>query len=776
MLGIMKQKSLRVKLLSIVLAAVLIPSAIVAVILLRDTSERERAVEFREMQAIAETVADGVGDFVSDAQAVLTTASLSHIYWESPRRALQNILSTFGYFRRVAVRDTSGKVVSLVVRGDEKWEPPAKVTNEAFTQAARGKLYTSKVQFTADSRPLLLVAVPIRQPGGEPQGVITAVISLESLLGVVDRSYFGPQSYAFLVSGEGKIIAHPSNPKLIGKDVSGLPPIKRAINGVPDTGLDRSDIYTDADGHQVATSYLRVPQLGWLVIVRQPVSRAFQGVRRAAISVIGWTLVFAALFAYVGIYLARHVSTPIARLRDAARIMGSGNLTYRVHVSTGDELEQLAQSLNEMAASLEASTKKLEKEHTRALRSAREAGTLYRVSQALVSTVHLERRLSVVAKSIAKVCETSNAAIWLIDESGSLVAAGEYGMSEEIKAVFSRTRISLPDSGLAGHDLFLRKEPVVIDDLTQQGSFLREIGSILNIRSALFVPLSFHDHAIGFVLAYETKGSAHFTGRQIRLAHAIAAQGAVAVENARAYQRERKISETLQRAFLPEVPSRVGKFEIADIYESALAEAEVGGDFYDVIHVLPGKLVIVMADVSGKGLDAAIHTAMLKYTVRAYASEHDNAVDIVSRLNETVCRYIGGQAFITLFYGLLDTETATLEYVNAGHELPLLYGESRGMCMRLTTTGTALGVVEGYRYASEEIAFVPGDVLLMYTDGATEVRRDGEFLGIEGLESMFCEVASGGARDIVRAMERRIKEYAKGVLRDDMALLVVKSL
>lgn len=205
-----------------------------------------------------------------------------------------------------------------------------------------------------------------------------------------------------------------------------------------------------------------------------------------------------------------------------------------------------------------------------------------------------------------------------------------------------------------------------------------------------------------------------------------------------------------------------------------MTEAQIGGDFYDVIEISPDKIALVMADVSGKGLSAAVHTALIKYTVRAYALEEISPVELIARLNRAVYRFIGGQVFITCFYGVLDTDSGVLEYVNAGHELPLLTSVQSGLCMRLATTGTALGIVESFDFTSQSVKLKPGDVLLIYTDGATEARRDGEFLGIEGLEKMFCQHAHGDALYIVDQLNLQIREFARGNLRDDLALLVVK--
>ncbi|MDI6828717.1 MAG: SpoIIE family protein phosphatase, partial [Armatimonadota bacterium] len=465
--------------------------------------------------------------------------------------------------------------------------------------------------------------------------------------------------------------------------------------------------------------------------------------------------------------------TPVSKLKEGAEVIGSGNLAWRVNIQTGDELEDLADALNRMAENLEASRRQLEEEHDRAVRAAKEANTLFRVSQSLVFSMDLEHRLEVIARNLADVCDTNKVALWLVQD-GYLKPVASYGLSDEEKEFHAHWSVPFTEADPMIKEVVASRKPIVIHDAVNDLRVPPELTEKFKLRSVLAVPLVFHETVIGFGITFTQDELRRFTRRQVRLAQAVAAQGAVAIENSLAYERERRISEMLQRSFLPDVPTTIGRFQFADRYEAALTEAQIGGDFYDVIEISPDKIALVMADVSGKGLSAAVHTALIKYTVRAYALEEISPVELIARLNRAVYRFIGGQVFITCFYGVLDTNSGVLEYVNAGHELPLLTSVQSGLCMRLATTGTALGIVESFDFTSQSVKLKPGDVLLIYTDGATEARRDGEFLGIEGLEKMFCQYAHGDALYIVDQLNLQIREFARGNLRDDLALLVVK--
>lgn len=494
---------------------------------------------------------------------------------------------------------------------------------------------------------------------------------------------------------------------------------------------------------------------------------------RTPLDALVWMAALALLFTLLGRYVSLRVIRPLVRLREGAEIIGSGNLDHRVDVGTGDELEHLADSFNRTAAKLERSYSDLEREHTLAIRAARQADILFSLSQGLVSTLNLDERLDLVAHSLADVCDTDKVGIWLLN-GNTLIPTASYGLSPGERAAFEQWEVHLEESVGMTRQVVAARRPVIIADAVADERVPREMAERFDVRSILALPLLIEDGVIGYAVTYETGMEREFTDYQVSMAKAVAAQAAVAIQNAQAYERERHIAETLQRSFLPHVPPRIDAFEIADKYESALTEAEIGGDFYDLVQLSPTRIAFVMADISGKGLSAAVHTAMIKYMLRAYTLEDIENVELIRRLNRAVWRYIGGQLFITLFYGVLDTESKELRYINAGHELPFLHGVERSVCMRLMTTGTALGIVPEYDFTEECIEFTPGDSLLLYTDGATDVRRDGKFLGEDGLEGIFCAASAGTAHQIVDAVDAGIREYARSELHDDVALLVIK--
>lgn len=242
------------------------------------------------------------------------------------------------------------------------------------------------------------------------------------------------------------------------------------------------------------------------------------------------------------------------------------------------------------------------------------------------------------------------------------------------------------------------------------------------------------------------------------------------------FLRQQKIAETLQRALMRDQFTReLPGYGIAGTYKAALREPEVGGDFYDVFDLPDGRVALVMGDVSGKGLEAAIFTAMAKYTLRAYAYENPEPGYVMGRLNDALCEYTPQTLFITVFYSVLDPAAGTLVYANAGHDEPLYYSARLGCAMPLDITGRATGVLPASTYGQRTLTLEPDDVLLVYTDGVTDARQGDKFFGIDGLSRAFVDSAALDESAIADAVLAAASEAAAGDLRDDAAVLVVKA-
>ena len=189
------------------------------------------------------------------------------------------------------------------------------------------------------------------------------------------------------------------------------------------------------------------------------------------------------------------------------------------------------------------------------------------------------------------------------------------------------------------------------------------------------------------------------------------------------YKREHRISEMLQRALLPSLPPRVSCFEVGGSYQVGLQEAQVGGDIYDIFQAGDDRISILIADVSGKGIIAAVQMGMVHYSTRALAFAFSDPGEVVRQLNRVTCSDTDFTGFVTLFYGVFDRPGGVLRYVNAGHEMPLLHRAESGSVQSLPTTGPVVGIsaFPEDSFGVGEVSLSPGDTLLLFTDGLSEL-------------------------------------------------------
>lgn len=239
------------------------------------------------------------------------------------------------------------------------------------------------------------------------------------------------------------------------------------------------------------------------------------------------------------------------------------------------------------------------------------------------------------------------------------------------------------------------------------------------------------------------------------------------------YEREHTIASTLQTAFLPrEFPDCPG-YQFGASYHPALSEAEVGGDFYDLFPLPQGRLGILLGDVSGKGLAAAIHATMTRYLARAYAFETSSPGQVLERLNRALGEWIADpELFVTAFYGVLDPRTDVFCYASAGHWPALLAG-ARGAEV-IGGHGLVLGAVAEVQYEEGRLRLESGDALLLYSDGLVEVGEEDSIGQMERIQ----ELLRRGRQELPQQLVERLYEDAlwrgRGSLRDDLALLLLR--
>jgi len=241
---------------------------------------------------------------------------------------------------------------------------------------------------------------------------------------------------------------------------------------------------------------------------------------------------------------------------------------------------------------------------------------------------------------------------------------------------------------------------------------------------------------------------------------------------------ELQIAADIQKSFMPEVIPQITGFDIAAMTVMA---KEVGGDFFDVIPfeiiaLDKGTLGLIVADVSGKGVPAALFMALSRIVVRVNALWHRDPAKAIFDSNNIIAQDSKSGMFVTLFFGTLKEKDRTLTYVNAGHNPPVLFRSRDGTIEELMPTGIVLGAVENREYYSESVTISPDDVLVMYTDGVTEsINAQEELFGEERLYAILRENSTLPAREIIDRILSGIVEFTGDMPQfDDITLLVIK--
>jgi len=302
-------------------------------------------------------------------------------------------------------------------------------------------------------------------------------------------------------------------------------------------------------------------------------------------------------------------------------------------------------------------------------------------------------------------------------------------------------------------------------------------------RGYAVVPLVVEGRSIG-VLVLNTRQPRPPLEDDVRLLRLIANQAAIAIEKARLHEEEAQhrvlekelaLARQIQLSLLPRTCPSVPGWDCAALYEAAQI---VAGDFYDVFE-LPGgagRLGLVIADVVGKGVSAALFMALSRTMIRTAALSNRRPAKALTRANKLILNDSHSDLFVTAFYAIVDTRTGTLAYTNAGHNRPLWLQASTGQVQELAAEGIVLGIFDEIVLEERQIQTSPGDIILLYTDGVTEaMNSDRQQFGPGRLAEVLAAQAGSTAQGLIEAVVGAVRDFAgNNVYADDLTLLVLK--
>ena len=399
-----------------------------------------------------------------------------------------------------------------------------------------------------------------------------------------------------------------------------------------------------------------------------------------------------------------------------------------------------------------------------------------RCDPALHPSNDAERVYDRILSAAADLLSIHSASVMLLDETtGLLETKAARGLSRN----FVTMARPAPGESVEGRAI-LAGAPVISKDLVDESDFAyREIAANEGLNSALSVPFRI-ESAVAVVNLYSHRRD-RFRPADKRIAGHLVDLSGLALETLSLYYREHHIAQTLQRSHFPDIDTRFGDWEVAYRYKVCMEEAMLGGDFYDLFTIPGGRRAIVVADVSGKGIQAASQTAMIKHTIRGYALEDPEPSSVMRRTNEAFFAYADTDHFVTVFFGVIDPKANTLTYCSAGHPPALVFSNRLKQVAPVVDVNLPIGAWDrATTFTSNMVTFSPWDAILVYTDGLTDCRRDGrhdgQLFGENNLANLFLDCVHLGAETAADHLLDRIVKFGRGRIRDDIAFFVIRLL
>jgi len=411
--------------------------------------------------------------------------------------------------------------------------------------------------------------------------------------------------------------------------------------------------------------------------------------------------------------------------------------------------------------------------YTRTTKQARILLLLNEIARELTSILNLDELLGRIAELLRRLIDFQMFSILLLDSSG-----------EKLQHRFSlrfNENVHLKQEIPLGHGLVglaaETKQAILVPDVSKDPRYIR-----LNpeTRSELAVPLIYKDKAIG-VLDLEHTRRGFFTDDHRRTMMTLAAQVAIALENARLYEeiarqerrleRDLALARELQMRLLPQTLPKVAHLDLAAKFTPARA---IGGDLYDFIPYSLSRLGIVIGDVSGKGAPAAIYAALVSGILRSHAPIEPGPGEMLSAVNLSLAERRIEAQFVSLIYAVWDDEHRTLLVANSGLPRPVYVHDGKNAS--IDATGLPLGLFDEASYDEFRFKMKPGDMFVFFSDGILDAsNRKGELFGRGRVEKIIAECGGRSADCVVDSLFKAAAEHSAGVETfDDQTVVAIK--
>ena len=382
------------------------------------------------------------------------------------------------------------------------------------------------------------------------------------------------------------------------------------------------------------------------------------------------------------------------------------------------------------------------------------------VTDAALSYLGADDLLTTLLSRVREILNADTAAVLLLDNSGrQLIATAASGLEEEVS---QGVRIPV-GRGFAGR-IAAERQPVILDHV-DHGNVLNPLLLEKGIRSLAGVPLLVHGAVLG-VLHVGTVHNRVFTANDAALLQLAADRAALAVQSLQSRE-DHAAAIALQRSLVPSALPAVKGVEIAARYVPG--SGHVGGDWYDAFVLPSGELGMVVGDVAGSGLGAAVIMGRIRSALRAYVLEFPDPADVLSKLDHKMQYFEEGEVMATVNYAVLDPDSGQLRISSAGHLPPVIAAPGQRGAMAQIAVDPPIGVTDAPVRQVTTLALAPGAVLCLFTDGLVERRDEPIDDGI----TLLCETVTPGPPEgvCVSVMQALVGIQYPG---DDIALLVLR--
>ena len=409
--------------------------------------------------------------------------------------------------------------------------------------------------------------------------------------------------------------------------------------------------------------------------------------------------------------------------------------------------------------------------------------SLIEVSAIISATLDLEELMNLVMEKAQAVMNAEASSVMLLNEQTGMleceIALGS--VQEKLK-----NNITLKvGQGIAGW-VAQHGEAVIVQDVDSDRRFYSEIDhdTGFKTRSILAVPLKVKDKVIGVAEVINRRDAQPFSEDNLAIFTTFCRQVALAIENARMHrymleqqrlQQQLESAHSIQQSFMPQAFPQADSDQFL-LYGENIPATSVGGDLFDFIEIDSDRLGVVIGDVSGKGIPAALYMARLISDVRYYCHIEKQSADLMRTINSILLERSHQGMFVTLIYMVLDRQSGKLTITNAGHLPPLWYQKDVNSCLAIDhSAGIPLGILPQAAFTEQVIQLQAGDLILLYTDGVTEAKNNrGKMFSLHRLEEIFTNPWQH-PRNLIEETVKQVRKFSRNISQhDDITLVAIK--